>query len=886
MIIKELADNRHLGICVFEVTGFPKLEEANSREVLGKYATSFRRITEEIAKLGGDSTACFEFLWFTEPVENQTFTSYIRFFVIVRKISGESAEGLRRGLKVISANLITSLNALRYDAAVIDGQSPDFRKVLEEISTETTLAVVKTEKITGSAYSQDIYCCPTIVPGQNLNNFEAVISALSRYTNCAISFQLFPDRLTAQEGTALSGIVSRLGQMGQGYPGQGFAGNETAEVLNVLSCYQRNMNAPFFLYNILVFGKREYCTDLAARMISLLKSGEEKKYPDDLGCYDLTAEHISLPSDWMFYPWNINNRLMYTYRNRQLIQKVPMAQMFFRFPYLMTSEEAASFFRLPLRSRSVSMLPENRQNEVTEQFDKSVVDPNSIQFGLLGLNSREKIKIGCPDKLFTKHAVIVGTPGSGKTTFSINLLLQFAKKGIPFLAIEPTKTEYRAMIDTLPDLQIFTPGNNEVSPFIINPFIPPGGISIEQFIPSLVNAFDAAFSMPSPLDIIFLRAVRACYSKYGWKNYSRRGDPDVQVFGLYEFILEFKKIIEKSNYSGEVKGNIQSAGVFRLMNLIEQNSNIYDSIHTVPIEDLLFKPTVLELNSIDNTDQKALIMALLLINICLYTKHNQVGDGTLKNILLIDEAHVLLGGGGEDGGKSQNTTVKALQDMIVEIRSYGTGIIIADQAPSKVTREIIANTDIKIAFRLVQDAEKRLIADSTNMQEDDVMELSKLKPGEAFVYFSKLEMPQLLQTEDIREREGIRLSVANSEISDRMNYWNSRKTYLRPFTDCGLCRSCHSDCDFKIRDKAEYLADTLAEQFGSRITDKKAMLQYLASTDKLIAKFTQNMTEEDRKRIVPCSAIRFKRKLQIQKDMAVSDKEMKMVINRLEPADG
>ena len=104
-----------------------------------------------------------------------------------------------------------------------------------------------------------------------------------------------------------------------------------------------------------------------------------------------------------------------------------------------------------------------------------------------------------------------------------------------------------------------------------------------------------------------------------------------------------------------------------------------------------------------------LIMALLLINICVYTKHNQAGDGKLKNAILIDEAHVLLGGQGagkEDGAGSRGTTVRALQDMIAEIRSYGTSMIIADQSPTKVSREVVANTDIKVAFRLVQGVEK------------------------------------------------------------------------------------------------------------------------------------------------------------------------------------
>ena len=132
--------------------------------------------------------------------------------------------------------------------------------------------------------------------------------------------------------------------------------------------------------------------------------------------------------------------------------------------------------------------------------------------------------------------------------------------------------------------------------------------------------------MPNPLPDIFLGAVNDCYTEYGWKKSSTIDDPDIELFGMYEFIKVFKKTIEHSNYKGETKANIESAGIVRLISLIEQNSNIYDTIHTIPIEDLLHHPTVLELNAINNKEQKSLIMALMLILFCVYTKNNVSGD--------------------------------------------------------------------------------------------------------------------------------------------------------------------------------------------------------------------------------------------------------------------
>jgi len=66
------------------------------------------------------------------------------------------------------------------------------------------------------------------------------------------------------------------------------------------------------------------------------------------------------------------------------------------------------------------------------------------------------------------------------------------------------------------------------------------------------------------------------------------------------------------------------------------------SPHSIPIEDILTKPTIIELAAIENSDQKALIIALLLLSILAYVNSNYVGEGDLKNVILLEEAHVLL----------------------------------------------------------------------------------------------------------------------------------------------------------------------------------------------------------------------------------------------------
>ena len=330
---------------------------------------------------------------------------------------------------------------------------------------------------------------------------------------------------------------------------------------------------------------------------------------------------------------------------------------------------------------------------------------------------------------------------------------------------------------------------------------------------------------------------------------------------------------------------MESAGVLRLSNLIEQNSNIYDTVNSISIEDMLTKPTVLELNAIENSEQKALLMALILIMVCVYTYNHQAGDGELKNILLIDEAHVLLGNNrnvlnSENKADSEGAAVRALEDMIAAIRSYGTGIIIADQSAVSIGRRIVANTDIKVAFRLVESAEKEIIADSSNMGAKEKEQLSRLESGEAFVYHHKLSAAQVIRSEDVRKENNIRLVVSDQEIAKRMTYWSTRKALLRPYHECELCKSCVYDCNFILRSDADYIAAKALRKYRKGIVDDVTLKKCLFHLPKLMNEDFDGYSGEKYFRLIDCTRIRLFRKSLMELSIAASSNVLTDVIGR------
>ena len=645
------------------------------------------------------------------------------------------------------------------------------------------------------------------IPVSN-NDLSRIVNVLIDYPNCAVSMQLIPTSYEMNETAEIDRITQALDTLSKGVMDQGIGNVSFAlaeKHADVYRYYSENKTSALFAFNVLIYGDNTAISNVSSRVFGQLSSGVNTSA--NLRLIDLDKSEVGKNNNFYPLPWAVNEVLIGKERNLNIWNSGQFSNALYRLPYVITAEEASEFFRLPIGSdRITAGLKINESGKGNKTYSSNIINAGDITVGKLR-SSTKGDTIGFSLKDLAKHMLVVGTPGSGKTTFSVSLLDRLWKDhNIPFLVIEPAKNEYRALVQSIPELQVFTPGKNFISPFVFNPFVPPKNVKLETYKSTLKTAFAAGVSMSTPLDKIFEESINNCYSDFRWLD-TYTVDDKGKIFNISDFIKCFQQTFDEIGYTGDAK-NIGRAGVVRLNSLV----NLFDNYFSIPIEDILQKPTVIELAAVENSDQKALIIALLLLSILAYVNSNYVGEGGLKNVILLEEAHVLLDADTNAGQGDANPSAIAqglVKRMLAEIRSYGVGLIIADQSPRKVSTDVVALTDMKMIFRLVESVDKQIIGDSTNMTDVQVQRMAKLKPGEAFLFFNKLEEPEEVITPDYRLDNSISITLSDEGIKSLSTYWNDKTDKLRPYPECQCVACCSETCDYARR--------VLAREIGRRI---------------------------------------------------------------------
>lgn len=444
----------------------------------------------------------------------------------------------------------------------------------------------------------------------------------------------------------------------------------------------------------------------------------------------------------------------------------PLGDNYKELKTVLTTKELSYLINFPLRSvpgiSVVDNVPDFSLNQPKCDDDEATINFGSLLYG----GSETKIEYRLPIHSLAKHTLLSGINGTGKTNTVQAVLNALSQndRHIPFLVIEPAKTEY---VDwaieynkTHKDnpIKIFIPGCKtykdrntretiDLPSLRLNPF-EPVWLSEEQdpniltHIDRLKSTFATAFPMYDILPVLMEDLIYMLYQSPSTNWIGKDADP---VFGktyaptLTGMAALVDSVIEAHGYEKRVSDNMKACLNTRIASLRRGwKKDMLDTLHSTPWEELFGQPCVINLSYVGDDADKSFFMSLILQFLYEYrTAQAECGQidfnsNECRHLTVIEEAHRVM----QKCDKPEEPQYKSammFSNMLSEIRAYGEGMFLVDQVPTRLIPDAIKNTNTKITHRLVSEDDCKAIAESMGITKEQRPIIPKLLVGQCLI---------------------------------------------------------------------------------------------------------------------------------------------------------
>lgn len=436
------------------------------------------------------------------------------------------------------------------------------------------------------------------------------------------------------------------------------------------------------------------------------------------------------------------------------------------YPSLVTATTALSgkelAYSLNFPQKSVAGLPVLECAEFGRNISSYTADENeqTIALGkIFHMNHSEKLDAKISLNSLASHTFITGSTGTGKSNTIYKLLSEVRKKRVKFLVIEPAKGEYKHVFGNNNDVSVYGTNPDLTELLQINPFAFPEGIHVLEHIDRLIEIFNVCWPMYAAMPAVLKSAVEKAYEDSGWDLLSSKSAYDNLYPTFKDVARNIKTIIDSSEYDSENKGAYKGSLLTRLESLTNGINGMIFSSQSISDEKLFDENVIIDLSRVGSTETKSLIMGMLVLKLQEYRMtHTESLNNPLKHVTVLEEAHNILKRTSSEqsmeGSNLVGKSVEMIANSIAEMRTYGEGFIIADQAPGLLDMSVIRNTNTKMILRLPDFSDRELVGKSANLNDDQVVELAKLPRGVAALYQNEWTEPVLCQVDKFEEKSG------------------------------------------------------------------------------------------------------------------------------------
>ena len=354
-----------------------------------------------------------------------------------------------------------------------------------------------------------------------------------------------------------------------------------------------------------------------------------------------------------------------------------------------------------------------------------------------------------------QHIGIFGRSGSGKTNTALVLVWNLLRKRKPFLVFD-WKRNYRDLLATKSgrNIHIFTVAR-QVSPFYFNPLIPPATVPPVIWLKKLIEIMAHAYFLGEGVSYLMQKAFDSVYKQFG--VYQQRPEVWPTLQDVSDWLVNYKATGREAAWMDSA---LRAVGVL----CFGEMGRVLNQRTPFPVEELLKRNAVLELDALTNSDKVFLIESLLL-----WIHHFRMAEGdreTFKHAIFIEEAHHIL-----LGKKQEIMGTEAITDVILrEIRELGEAIVLIDQHPSLISKPALGNTYLTIGMNLKHRSDVNMISDAMLLNAKKARYLGKLEIGQGMVKLQgRWTDPFLVRFPHVKLKKG---KVQDSDVRQAREHWD------------------------------------------------------------------------------------------------------------------
>ena len=376
-----------------------------------------------------------------------------------------------------------------------------------------------------------------------------------------------------------------------------------------------------------------------------------------------------------------------------------------------------------------------------------------------------------------RHIINVGSNGSGKSFTTRMMLEGTIRQGVPFLVIDPVKTDYVYWADRYNQenqgkpgfrpIRIYAPNLTSIpgvktplSSLRMNPFIPYGAkgapLNILYHIDGVLGLLQQVLAMGDFLPMLLEEAVYDYAAQVLGTEVLESSEVDPEDVAEYPVLSGLRETVDhllcQRHYSEENTRNFRAAFETRINRLTRGwKRDFFEASSCTPAEELFENAAVITLAGVANNGDKAFLMALLLQalseyrNSCFHydqayrnrvEQHREDHHGNcLIHLTVVEEAHRILKApvGRLGDADPQAAAAERFCEMLSEIREAGEGLMIVDQYPSRLIPDAIKNTNVKLIHRLLARDDRESMAGCMALTGEQSRLLSTLRQGNVII---------------------------------------------------------------------------------------------------------------------------------------------------------